>query len=96
MAEFIKQPGKDCGDVKIYALSTCGWCRKTKAFLNDNGVAYSYMDVDLLAGDDREDAITQVKLFNPRCSFPTVVINGGESVIVGFDEEKLKDLQNGK
>jgi hypothetical protein len=37
-----------------------------------------------------EKAFDEVKRFNPKCSFPTVVING-EKCIVGFREEQLKE-----
>jgi|GEM_PF-3996188 len=40
--------GEDRGDVLLYALSTCGWCRKTKALLKELGVQYRYVDVDLV------------------------------------------------
>jgi glutaredoxin-like protein NrdH len=32
--------GKNAGDIKVYALSTCPWCKKTKQLLNDFGVEY--------------------------------------------------------
>ncbi len=30
-------PGKNEGKFMLYALSTCGWCRKTKSFLDKLG-----------------------------------------------------------
>ncbi len=30
------------GDVKLYALSTCVWCKKTRASREEVGVAYDY------------------------------------------------------
>ena len=76
--------------VKIYTLSTCGWCKKLKALLNDLGIDYDYVDVDKLSPDDMEKAREEVKKYNPRCSFPTMVIDGGKDVIVGFHEEKVR------
>ena len=32
-----------------------------------------------------------VKKLNPRVSFPTIVINGGEKVLVGFHEDELEE-----
>lgn len=87
---FTKVSGKNCGKVLIYALSTCGWCKKTKQFLKDNGVEYSYVDVDLLQGEEREKTILEVKKWNPSLSFPTIVINDA-ACIVGFDERKLRE-----
>jgi glutaredoxin-like protein NrdH len=85
---FTEVAGKDFGDVKIYALSTCGWCKKAKAYLNSHGVKYAYVDVDLLSGEQLAQARAQQTRFNPAGSFPTIVINSGDC-IVGFDEGKL-------
>jgi glutaredoxin len=82
--------GEDKGDIMLYALSTCHWCKKTKALLGDLGVAYKYMDIDGLVGEERETAKDEVMKWNPKCSFPTIVIKG--ECIVGFDEEKIRGL----
>ena len=39
--------GENKGKILLYALSTCGWCRKTRQLLDDLGVAYDYIYVDL-------------------------------------------------
>ena len=83
-------PGKKVGHVILYALSTCGWCRKTKQLLNDLGVEYEYEDVDLLTGDEKEGAINAVKRWNPDCSFPTLVINNS-TCIIGYKENEIRD-----
>ena len=75
--------------VKMYTLSTCSHCKATKKFLSDCEVRYDFVDVDLLEGDERQAIIEDVKKFNPRCSFPTIII--GEKVIVGFKEEEIRE-----
>jgi glutaredoxin len=45
--------------------------------------------VDKLEGDERKAIIEDVKKFNPRCSFPTIII--GETVIVGYKEKEIKE-----
>ncbi len=82
--------GENCGDIELYALSTCGWCQKTKGMLNNFGVEYKYVDVDFLKKDDRKKALAQVKIHNPKCSFPTMVINS-DRCIVGFKEEETRE-----
>jgi glutaredoxin len=77
--------------VKLYALSTCGWCRKTKELFDTNGVEYDLVYVDLLEGDEKEAVLDQVRKWNPRTSFPTVVVDERESVS-GFKEERLREL----
>jgi glutaredoxin len=81
--------GKDRGQIVVYALSTCVWCRKTKELLDRMGVKYSSVDVDLLQGDEKSKATEEVKTLNPRCSFPTLVING--QCIVGYDEQRIRE-----
>lgn len=85
---FTEVDGKDYGDVRIYTLSTCGWCKKTKAYLSSHGVKYSYVDVDLLSGAEREAVRKEQMRFNPNGSFPTIVIDSSDCII-GFDEDQL-------
>ncbi|MFO8011575.1 MAG: glutaredoxin family protein [Dehalococcoidia bacterium] len=88
--------GENRGQVALFALSTCGWCRKTKQLLNELGVGYSYVDVDQLQGADREEALQQLRIFNPDISFPTIVIDG-EHCIVGFKEDEVREaLSDGR
>jgi glutaredoxin-like protein NrdH len=76
-------------NVRIYALSTCMWCRKTKKLLEENSVEYEFEDVDLLEGEARERTIEEVKKHNPPCTFPTTVVDG--KAIVGYKEDALKE-----
>lgn len=75
--------------VKLYALTTCGHCRNTKKLLNENNISYDWVDVDQTHGKEREALLDEVRLLNPNCSFPTLVI--GDKVIVGFRENEIKE-----
>ncbi|MHC1687312.1 MAG: glutaredoxin family protein [Methanothrix sp.] len=86
---FEHVAGKTKGTVTLYALSTCIWCKKTKELLSSLGIAFDYVYVDLLKGDDRSNAIEKIKKYNPSTSFPTLVI--GEKAIVGFREKEIKE-----
>jgi glutaredoxin len=83
--------GKSKGDVFLYALSTCGWCKKTKAYLNESSVEYSYVDVDLVPEAEQDKVTQEVMKWNPQCSFPTVVINKS-TCIVGYQPDKIKEV----
>jgi glutaredoxin-like protein NrdH len=83
-------PGNKKGDVMLYALSTCGWCKKTRNLLEELKIDFNFTEVDLLDATGKEKAIEEVKKWNPRCSFPSLVI-GNSVCIVGFDEEKIRD-----
>jgi glutaredoxin len=82
--------GKNKGKLVLYALSTCGWCKKTRMLLEDLGVEYNYIYVDLLEGEERKEIIEKVKKWNPQLSFPTLVVND-EKCIVGFNEDEVKE-----
>jgi glutaredoxin-like protein NrdH len=81
--------GKNKGHIMMYALSTCGWCKKTKRLLNELGVEYRYTDVDLLEGKNRSMAMTELEHWNPKCTFPTLVIKN--KCIVGYKEDEIKE-----
>jgi glutaredoxin len=80
---------KELEPVKIFSLSTCSHCRSTKKMLADCTVQYDFVDVDLLEGEERKAILADVKKFNPKCSFPTIII--GSTVIVGFKEKEIKE-----
>ena len=86
--------GRDAGKVTLYALSTCIWCKKTRALLGELGVAYDYEYVDLLEGRERVDVMDKVRHWNPSASFPTLVVNG--KCIVGFREDEIREALKGE
>ena len=75
--------------VKVYSLSTCSHCRAAKKFLGECSIKYEFVDVDQLQGEERAAIVEDVRNFNPRCSFPTIII--GDKVIVGFREDEIKE-----
>jgi glutaredoxin len=81
--------GKKVGTIMLYALSTCGWCARTKELLRSLGVEFDYTYVDLLEDKEQDEAMDQVEKWNPSGSFPTLVINN-KKCIVGFREEDIR------
>ncbi|UCE18544.1 MAG: glutaredoxin family protein [Gemmatimonadota bacterium] len=86
--------GENRGEVVLYALSTCGWCRKTKDLLNSLGVEYSYIDVDSLDSEEKVSVKEEIRRWNPACSFPTIVVNN-ETCIKGYAAERIKEVLGG-
>lgn len=82
--------GKKKGSIMLYALSTCGWCARTKELLRTLGVDFDYVYVDLLEGKEQDDAMNEVERWNPKGSFPTLVINDKIGVI-GFREDEIRE-----
>ncbi len=75
--------------VKVYALSTCSHCKCTKELLNECGVKYECTDVDKLPKEEVQAVLEEIKRFNARCSFPTIII--GDRVIVGHKEKEIRE-----
>ncbi len=82
--------GKNAGHMMLYALSTCVWCRKTKQLLDDLGVEYDYVYVDLLDGNEKDHVIKTIEQCNQGRSFPTLVLDNSKC-IVGFKEDEIRD-----
>ena len=77
--------------VRFFALSTCGWCKKTKRFLDAHNVDYEIDYVDLLTGAERARVMAEMERWNSRRTFPTVVVDDRE-VVVGFNEDRLREV----
>ena len=75
--------------VKIYTLSTCSHCSCAKKLLDGSGVEYRCTEVDTLPKDKVSEVLDEVKRYNARCSFPTLII--GDKVIVGYRENEIKE-----
>lgn len=73
--------------VRLYALSTCPACKRTKKLLEELGVEFEKIEVDLLDSGEQWLISKEVKKYNPDATYPTVVI---EEVIVGYDEAGIK------
>jgi glutaredoxin-like protein NrdH len=78
----------DAGQVMLFALSTCGWCRKARQLLESNNVGYDFVYVDLAQGAEKDEVMRELAKWTSRQGFPTTVVN--DEVIIGYDEEKLK------
>ena len=75
--------------ITLYSLSTCVFCDATKKMLDDLAIEYRCIEADELSEDEREKTIEELKKVNPRCSFPTVVIEN--HVIVGYKVQEIKE-----
>jgi glutaredoxin len=85
--------GENRGEVLLFALSTCQWCRKTRALLEEINVAYDYIYVDLTEGAERDETVEELEKWNPSVSFPTIVIDKDpEKTIIGFEEDKIREV----
>ncbi|MCL2504480.1 MAG: glutaredoxin family protein [Coriobacteriia bacterium] len=77
-------------EVRLYSLSTCSYCRMAKRWLDDQGVGYKVIEVDLLEGEERQDEIAKVKGLTSSTVFP--VITFGDEAVVGFNKPAISKL----
>lgn len=77
-------------EVVFYGLSTCVWCKRTRKLLEDLDVSFEFTYVDLLSGEERNQVLDQVRRWNPAASFPTLVVDGDETV-VGYRPDEIKE-----
>lgn len=77
-------------EIKLYALSTCVHCRRTKEYLTTKNIPFDCVHLDLLEGEERVQFLMEMKEFNPALSFPTLIING--QTIIGFKKERIEEL----
>lgn len=75
--------------IKIFTLSTCSHCKAAKKFLNDHSIAYDFIDVDLLDAEEKTTVLDEVRQYNPKLTFPTILC--GERVIIGFQDREIKE-----
>jgi len=83
--------GEGSRKVEFFGLSTCGWCKKTKEWLDENRISYELCYVDQEEGDDRENAKNRVLEFSERLSFPVIIIDDGEVVIQGYKPDQFSE-----
>lgn len=72
-------------DVTIYTTPTCSFCKAAKAFFKEHNVAYTEHDV----AADREKAQEMIQK-SGQMGVPVIFI--GSDMIIGFDEDRVKQL----
>jgi glutaredoxin-like YruB-family protein len=71
--------------VTVYGTPWCPWCNRTKSYLDENAIAYDYVDVS----SDGKAAMTLVERTGQR-GVPVIDIDG--TLIIGFDKARLNRL----
>lgn len=77
-------------DIMVYALSTCGFCKRALAFLEANDFSYKFLYVDLIPIDVKNTIKQELKArFRENVAFPFAVIDEKQH-LVGFIEADWK------
>ena len=68
--------------IEMYGASWCGYCSRQRAYLDREGIAYAYHDVDLPSNKQ------PLRQLNPRGTLPTTKVD--DQVVVGFSEGSMR------
>ena len=71
--------------VVLYGTSTCTWCARTRKFFKEHKIKYKEIDV----GGDAKAAQEMIEK-SGQIGVPVIDIGG--KIVVGFDEDKLREL----
>ena len=77
--------------VLLYAISTCGWCKRAKQNLKDLEVEYEYIDIDLCSIEDKETIRKDILSRKGRLAYPTVIVDN-KILLTGPSREKLREV----
>ena len=71
--------------VTIYSTPTCHFCHAAKEFFAENNVSYTEHDVS-------SDMSKRTEMIDMTGQMGVPVIRIDDDVVIGFDEEKVKEL----
>ena len=74
----------------MYALTTCQHCKNTRKFFEEQKLDVIIIYLDEYSGDKRAELMEKVRTYNPRGTFPVVLVPGGK-VVVSFRKQLLKE-----
>jgi len=75
--------------IKLYGAAWCGDCRRSKQFLDDNKIAYDYIDIE--ADSAAADEVARIN--KGMRSIPTIVFPDGQVLVEPSDEELGKAVE---
>jgi len=78
----------------MYGLSTCGWCAKARAWLDENVAGYDLVYVDLLDAAERGKVMDELQAKGLRAAFPIIFF--GDECVVGYRPDDYERLAEAK
>ncbi len=73
--------------VVMYSTPTCHYCNLAKEFFTENKIQYKVFDV-------QSDLVKRKEMVEKSGQMGVPVILVDDTLVMGFDEEKLRDLLN--
>ena len=74
--------------ITLYSLTTCVFCQAIKKMLDDLEITFQCIQADELPEGEKTSVLKELRKVNPKCSFPTVVID--DAVVVGYKIQEIK------
>ena len=82
----------DAGDIKVYALSTCGFCKRALKFLRENSIQFRFLYIDDQTFETRQEIKEYIyEKFNERIRYPFLILND-TTYLVGFTKEEWASM----
>lgn len=75
--------------ITLYSLTTCVFCQAIKNMFDDLAISFQCIQADELSDEKKASAVKELRKVNPKCSFPTVVVD--DEVIVGYKIQEIKE-----
>lgn len=93
---FVHEDGvKVQHGLQLLAISTCGFCRKAKQFLKENGCAFDWVDVDLIDPEEKSKIASEFqKKFDARLMYPCLVVDGSDYLMSFIKVQWERMLEN--
>ena len=91
MQTFKVQGKKKKHKILLYAISTCGWCKRTKKFLKDNDVEFEYIDIDRSSSEDKQEARKDIQNRGGLLAYPTIIIDD-KILLTGASMDRLREV----
>lgn len=80
--------------IKIYTLSTCMWCKKTKKYFSEQAHPYECVDYDLAPESQQAEIEKMIREKGGEVAFPCVLID--EEMVIGWNPDKYDQLLDKK
>jgi len=77
----------------VYIITTCPRCRRVKEYLDQIGIDYDVVAVDLLTRDERSAIVEKYRKYHPVVSFP--IIEVGETILIGTNPDEVRQVFGG-
>ena len=91
--EFVREDGSQ-GDLnlKLYALSTCGFCKRAIEFLKARKIQFQYIYLDKIDVDKKREIKADLKQkYKNLPVFPVLTVRD-EQAVSGFREEEYRKV----